>query len=131
MSRHLIILQLYFHVKAKYTKGEGDWSETWSFTTHDASSVGEINSKYAAINGLFPNPFSTQLSVNYTVSADANVKFRITDTKGKTMMEIPEEFKAMGDYKLTVQPKDLTSGTYFLQMFINGDILVRKIVLIK
>jgi len=121
----------YFHVKAKYNKGEGDWSDTWSFTTHDASSVGEIQSKYASINEMFPNPFSTQLNINYTLATDANVKFRITDTKGKTVLEIPEDFKTVGDYNLNIQPKDLTSGTYFLQMFINGDILVRKIVSIK
>ena len=61
------------------------------------------------ISGVYPNPFEDELHINYSISADANVKIVVLDLQGRIVANL----KAHGHHSKgshTVKWNGLTSG---------------------
>jgi photosystem II stability/assembly factor-like uncharacterized protein len=124
------LTKYYFRVKAKYADGEGELSEIRSFTTKMSSGLTD------AIPGmsdlfLYPNPFSENLSVSFSLENDANVTIEILDMKGVSVYRSDYGIITSGNQMLSISPAGLTQGSYTLNLMINGKSITRMINLVK
>jgi hypothetical protein len=84
------------------------------------------------INNCFPNPFSSDLNISYTVTDDSDVLIEIYDYTGKVISKVVDEEQVSGNYNITWNSDEsLTNGIYFCRIIVNGKATTSKIMLVK
>ena len=82
--------------------------------------------------GAYPNPATNSFTIPFDLIEKASVKIVITDMIGKEMMTITKNNLQAGMYKENLDATDLRNGIYFYTMFVNGEKLsTRKLVIQK
>jgi len=61
----------------------------------------------------YPNPFSTQTQISYTIPLEGKVSVMVTNILGEEIMNIAEGFQSTGTHNLLLNGNDLTNGIYF------------------
>jgi len=61
---------------------------------------------------VFPNPFSEELTVEFSNPTNEKVQINIIDTRGR----IVRKYRDLKSNSLVVQKKDLTSGLYYIEI---------------
>lgn len=78
---------------------------------------------------VYPNPFDQHATIAYDLPTEAEVGFRVTDILGKVIFEQSATNKAAGQHQQTIAfDANLDSGVYFVQLFVDGQQVVKKIV---
>lgn len=72
------------------------------------------------VTRVYPNPFSSDISIVYTLDQTATVKFRVYDILGKKVYTDSESQKAGGIYVKVLNLRNLRSGMYFYSVESNG-----------
>ena len=112
-----------------FTGTSGSSTGKMYFTKEKFSLVSvEENSPVANI-GVFPNPTSGQLNVNFEL-ADASLpaEIRLFDMNGRVVKTISNNFQQSGFNQLTTDISDLNSGIYLLQIVSGGKSITRRVV---
>ncbi|MCB2201088.1 T9SS type A sorting domain-containing protein [bacterium] len=79
----------------------------------------------------FPNPFNQTTSITYTLRQAGRMELTLYDMQGRLIRTIDTGFREAGFYTHSLTMNDLASGTYFLRLVANGDVVNRKITLLK
>lgn len=80
----------------------------------------------------YPNPFNPITNIKYQVTTSADVKVSIFNVLGKEVAVLINEKQNPGIYDLKWDASNLSSGIYFYNLQINGNILdTKKLILIK
>lgn len=113
----------YWRACAANYKGNGPWSEIYSFTTKLLSTeVAQENnntvpSAFSVEN--FPNPFNPSTTIRYSIPSDikgmVNVQLKVFNILGKEMASLVNESKSAGTYEVKFDASALASGIYFYQ----------------
>jgi len=93
--------------------------------THDDPSKGY------SLGQNYPNPFSLQTTITYTIPEKSEVIFRIYDKNSRLINEIDEGMKQKGSYRLSYQAENLSSGIYFYQLITGKSVTARKMLKAK
>jgi hypothetical protein len=80
---------------------------------------------------VFPNPFNTNLTIQMSMPKRDIVYINLYDSKGVFIKRVFEGEKMPGVQNFTIDGGTLANGTYFTEIFVNGQSLLRKIVLQK
>lgn len=81
---------------------------------------------------MFPNPASNQVTIQYSLKDDANVKIELFDIVGKSVKTIlPLTQQNNREYSNTILLNDLTSGIYFIKVYINNSESTIKLFISK
>ncbi len=82
---------------------------------------------------VYPNPFTDNTILQYTLSAKSHVKITITDIVGKTIATITDESQNSGTYQkqMNVTELDLSQGVYFVVLQTNSGKAVHRIIVAK
>jgi len=82
------------------------------------------------IGNSFPNPFSDQTSISYTVNKTSKVNIAIYDLKGQLIKQWNEEIKYPGNYRViwdaTNHQGDLVNNGYYFCKITSGDFTATK-----
>ena len=80
-----------------------------------------------------PNPFSTSLSISYTLPENQNVQLTITDITGKQIAVLSNENQAKGvhSFSLDAGKYNMQGGIYFLRLMAGNELEMQKIVRLK
>lgn len=78
-----------------------------------------------------PNPFAGQLQVRFTLKKAAAVTIRVHDGKGALVSQVVNGQSMAGPQQYAIQGRDWSNGVYFLEVLIDGQKTVRRIVLEK
>ncbi len=78
-----------------------------------------------------PNPFNNESSINYSLSSDSEVTFKVTDLTGKVMMNINKGNMPAGDHIINLNANDLPSGVYFYTLSTKNGSLTKKMTVKK
>ncbi|MBQ0736472.1 T9SS type A sorting domain-containing protein [Aquimarina celericrescens] len=82
------------------------------------STGSEIDKNFATIA---PNPISDQFTITYTLDQEAEVQVGIYDFFGQQRIQVPtQKSTAEATQTITVNSSGLSSGTYIIQMTVNG-----------
>ncbi len=78
-----------------------------------------------------PNPFNSRLRLQFTLSKTATVSLIIYNAQGAVVRQLYQGRKDAGEQEFELDGTKLSSGTYFCELIVNDDKLVRKLVLEK
>ena len=65
---------------------------------------------------LFPNPSEGYSYLNYVIHVKGKTTIRVMDLQGKTVLPLVEEQQVPGNYLLEIDGRDLSTGTYLLEV---------------
>ncbi|HYG51400.1 MAG TPA: T9SS type A sorting domain-containing protein, partial [Flavobacteriales bacterium] len=99
-------------------------------TEGSGSAVAETNNSGMSMSGVFPNPTNSIATFNLTLDNAASVSYKITDLAGKVVMTGTES-KAAGNNKITFSAEELATGTYYVTVTANGNVMTRKMQILK
>jgi hypothetical protein len=76
----------------------------------------------------YPNPYSGQTTIPFTLPNDANVRFTIIDLMGHVVQRF-DRFYAAGDHALTIDMAAFPTGIYYYSIEVNGERRMKKMIL--
>jgi hypothetical protein len=79
----------------------------------------------------YPNPFNPSTLIRYSIPQNTFVKIRVFNTLGQEIMELVNDYKAMGNYEVSFDGSNLSSGIYFYRIEAGNYVEMKKLVLIK
>ena len=80
----------------------------------------------------YPNPFKTTISFSFSLNKTSNMEINVYNLKGQLIYKIKEGFLNYGKHTVCWQSLNLNSGSYFVQLQANNEVLdSKKITLIK
>lgn len=80
----------------------------------------------------YPNPFNPSTTINFGLNKEAEVSLKIYDILGREIATlIRNEVKSAGTYKVVFDASVMASGTYIYKLTANGQIVSKKMLLVK
>jgi hypothetical protein len=84
----------------------------------------------------YPNPFNPTTSISYQLPVSGNIKLKVYDILGREVATLVDAFKQAGNYKVTFNGSQLSSGVYLYRLTAVGNqagsySTVKKMILIK
>ena len=104
---------------------------TWnSITVVPAEGISGIKEviKNGAVD-IYPNPAKETATVNFELEKAGDVKIALVDMSGKEVTAVYKGFTPAGMFIKTFGTGHLPAGVYLLNILIDGDTIVKKIVL--
>ena len=95
----------------------------------------KLNKNFKPINfnlyQNFPNPFNPTTKIIYEIPNSGNVKLIIYDSIGRKIKTLVNSIKNSGTYEVEFDASNLPSGIYFYQLQMNGNSIVKQMLLLK
>jgi hypothetical protein len=79
----------------------------------------------------FPNPFNPSTTITYKILNPGKVVLIIYDLLGRKIRTLVDEYKSPGNYSVSFNAINLSSGTYIYQLASGNKIAVKKMLLLK
>ncbi len=82
---------------------------------------------------IYPNPFTTNTNVEYTLDRSQDVTIEVYDMNGKTLVENTEMNQPSGKHIFTFDPSAYGSGSgmYFVKLIIGNEQVAKTVVMVK
>ncbi len=90
----------------------------------------EIPSEFS-IKGIYPNPFNPHTTIEYTIPNDGHIKLTVYNSFGQKVTTLKDEYQQTGNYSVTWNASEFSSGMYFCILEANGYIQTHKMMLMK
>lgn len=87
----------------------------------------ELNTLSSLIQN-YPNPFSTETTIEYRLSRGSHVSLEVFDILGRRVDVLVDAAQYAGSYQIRWKPLNLTSGVYFSKLETAGQIEMKKII---
>jgi hypothetical protein len=88
----------------------------WNWTTcGDSVSIGIENISEENNISLFPNPFTSELKIQYTLSSSQNVSATVYSYEGSFVKQLEQKNVAAGQHLLTWSDANVKPGIYFIR----------------
>ena len=83
-----------------------------------------------AIQNIYPNPFSNETNINFSLASSGNVNVSIHDMTGREVAELANGVMAAGDHQITWEAgNEVPNGIYFCTISTAGHKLTQKVML--
>lgn len=79
----------------------------------------------------YPNPFNPSSKIAYSIPSKTHVLLKIYDLLGRELITLVDKEVEQGEYSITFNANNLSSGIYFYQLIAGSYIQTRKMILIK
>ncbi len=79
----------------------------------------------------YPNPFNPTTTIEYSIPEKSKIKLEIYNMLGQKVATLFDGNQAAGNYKLSFNAENLSSGVYISLLRYNGNIISNKIILMK
>ncbi|MFC2131348.1 FG-GAP-like repeat-containing protein [Bacteroidota bacterium] len=110
--------RFYWRIQAINDGGEGDWSETWSFTTQGTAPSVDESGLLNSLTKLeiFPNPVSDLLTLKLFVPVHNTVYLSIHDINGTELLVLCPDI-IQGEYQdISIDINNFSSGLYYCRL---------------
>ena len=85
-----------------------------------------------ALGQNYPNPFNPTTSIEYGVSATAQVAVHVYNVLGQRAATLIDAVRTAGTYRATWDASGLPSGIYLYQLVVDGAVIeTKKMMLVK
>ncbi|KUG25939.1 hypothetical protein ASZ90_004230 [hydrocarbon metagenome] len=123
----------YWRVLGEAEEYDGPYSNTWLFTTEQATSVNDDSPKpddfFLFQN--YPNPFNPESIIKIQIAERTNTVLKIFDITGREVQTLLNESIEPGVYEINFDASDLTSGIYYYRLETDSYNQTRKMILLK
>ncbi|OYV88454.1 MAG: hypothetical protein B7Z63_00450 [Ignavibacteriae bacterium 37-53-5] len=79
----------------------------------------------------YPNPFNPTTKISYQLSASSNVTLTIYDVLGREVATLVDGAMRPGSYEIQFDGSRFGSGVYFYRLMAGGNVITKKMVLVK
>jgi hypothetical protein len=79
----------------------------------------------------YPNPFNPETEISFSLVRNSNVKLTVYNNKGETVQNIYNGQLTKGHHSYKFNATGLTSGVYYYSLDADGDVLLKKMTLLK
>ena len=82
---------------------------------------------------IAPNPFTSELHIDYTLPENEQVRLSIYDVTGKEIVVLADGNQTAGKYQFTVDADkyNMNAGVYFMRAIVGGQAIDQKIIRIR
>ena len=109
----------------KTTTG-GEW------VTNIYSQLEELDHDSFKLFQNYPNPFNPSTIINYEINKPGFIEVEVFSVCGKKVISIVNENQSAGLYEVSFNSKGISSGVYFYNLKVNGELLyVKKMIIMK
>lgn len=91
----------------------------------------EISNQVLTLDQNYPNPFSTQTTIHYSLKRASDVKLIIYTLDGKFIRELVDTYQDAGSYDVDFYSGIFLEGIYLCKLFTGGEILSNKLALTR
>ncbi|NNE34765.1 MAG: T9SS type A sorting domain-containing protein, partial [Rhodothermales bacterium] len=109
----------FWRVRARNEIGQSDFTETFLFTTGNATNVANEEDTVAGNFALFPNypnPFNDQTNIAYEIAKPSQVRITVFDIGGREVTTLVNAVQAAGRHVVRYANASAASGTYFYRI---------------
>jgi spore coat protein A len=78
---------------------------------------------------ISPNPFAVNATITFGLASYSKIRIKVYSADGREVTTVFEGEKAAGSYTIPFNASHLVSGTYICRLFVNDEILTRKLIL--
>jgi hypothetical protein len=105
--------------------------EVYDLTSTDVDDgSGSIDYKFELKNN-FPNPFNPVTNIQYYIDKQDFVSLKVYDVLGNEIETLVKDFHQPGEYKVSFNGAEFSSGIYFYSLTTSSSISTKKMLLIK
>ncbi|MBT3233088.1 MAG: T9SS type A sorting domain-containing protein [Calditrichaeota bacterium] len=120
----------------KRATGKEELSNTFVQFLNDNTVGAPIQDRSAHPNGyslesVYPNPFNSQTLVTFVAPRDGTVNLKVYDVSGRFVTDIGTGYWSAGRHSVVFSASDLATGSYIVQLKVDGVQLQRQLQLIK
>ncbi len=112
----------------------GDYEGTFSFYRNlNATNIDEeeiIPTEFSLFQN-YPNPFNPTTSIEFKVPSSEYVSLKIYDVIGNEIASLVNEEKEAGNYKVTFDASNISTGVYFYKLTAGNFSQTRKMLFLK
>lgn len=82
---------------------------------------------------VYPNPFKNATTVGFTTTKTSKVEVMVLDINGKQVATLVNENKVAGNYEVNLDAAqlNLSAGTYFVRLSVDGNVQNKQIIQVK
>ncbi len=123
--------------KNLYTQSYYGWTvDKWRYngTLPTITGVEEVGGTIPELYNLkqnYPNPFNPTTNIEFSLSKSGHVSLKVYDLLGKEIVTLVDENKAVGNFKVTFDARNVPSGTYFYTLKSREFSQTKKMILVK
>jgi enediyne biosynthesis protein E4 len=107
---------------------------TWIFIIEQPTSVGEHNNEKVTsyqLNQNYPNPFNPSTIISYSIADAQLVTLKLYNMLGEEVMTIVNQNQDTGNYSVTFDASELTSGVYIYKLSAGTFVQSKKMILLR
>ncbi|MGV3657531.1 MAG: T9SS type A sorting domain-containing protein [Chitinophagaceae bacterium] len=78
-----------------------------------------------------PNPFNNNLNIQLKLPQEGQLAINVYDAKGARVRQVASNKYSAGWQQFSIDGSSWTAGTYYLEVIVNNQQLLRKLVLQK
>jgi len=83
------------------------------------------------LSNPYPNPFNSTTRIVYNVPQSSHISLMLYDITGRVIATLVNDNLQAGVYTASLNADDLPSGLYFVRLEAGGQLITRKIMLIR
>ena len=91
----------------------------------------EFNLNTYELKQNYPNPFNPSTQINYNIGEGGLVNLKVYNILGIEVTTLVNEYKPAGNYQVSFEGNDLSSGVYIYSLTVNNFTKTRKMILEK
>ena len=106
-------------------------SGTFSISTAVPVEVNLVSEKSFNLSQNYPNPFNPVTTINYSLAELGLVNISVFDILGRNIKTLVNIVQNAGDYSIPFDASKLSGGIYYYRLTTNGNLITRKMILLK
>ncbi len=117
----------------RYPDGSSEWFMMPDYTpgaSNQPASINEISNNISAVQN-FPNPFSTETNIRFTLENPEQLSIRIFDIRGSFIREIANGKYSGGTHVVTFEASGLPAGYYYYRLQTGTSVKTNKALIIR
>jgi len=107
-----------------------DYDGTYEYSNEVMVHVIALPGQYALTQN-YPNPFNPSTSIEFVIPQAGLVNLSVFNLLGEKVADLVNEVKESGNHTVTFDAINLSSGTYIYTLTVNGNVVSKKMTLIK
>ena len=84
-----------------------------------------------SIKQNYPNPFNPQTTITYQIDSPQHVRLDVFNAQGQRIQTLVDGMRATGDHHISFDAAGLPSGVYVYRVQAGGEMLTRKMILVR
>jgi hypothetical protein len=113
------------------TNASGVWRRDLSELVTDVNHSTNLTPSAFYLGQNYPNPFNPSTTISFSIPNESFVSLKVFNSLGEEVAELVRETKPAGNYSVSFDASELTSGIYFYKITAGSFSQTRKMILVK